>query len=178
MHSKWGKRIGKWGTPIGKWGGIHCFCEPDPCFGKECRSGQPERRAIFPIIGRAEDITLFWKTFYERAIDPDVLAKASPGNWTNPAKFVYEHVFYPRLRFFQIDISKTGKERLPMVNTKILRSLVPPSVLLSLQLQARPVLESDIGVMVRGQANIPGVGLGRVSCSVIFSAESKGIRAC
>jgi hypothetical protein len=170
--------MGKWGTPMGKWGEVSCTCEPDPCFGKRCRNGLPDIRALFPIIGRAEDITRFWDTFYERAIDPDVLAKASPGNWINPAKFVYEHVFYPRLRFFQIDISKTGKERLPMVNTKILRSLVPPGVLLSLQLQAPPTQKPDIGVMMRGEARTPGIGLRRIACSVSFTGEKGTVRVC
>jgi hypothetical protein len=178
VHTKWGRKMGKWGTALGKWGTVNCLCEPDPCFGQGCRNGQPDIRALFPIIGRAEDIARFWNTFYERALDPDVLAKVSPGNWINPAKFVYEHVFYPRLRFFQIDISKTGKERLPMVNTKILRSLVPPGVLLSLQLQAPSAPEPDIGVRVRGQARTPGLGMKRVSCSVSFHGEKRTVRVC
>ena len=107
-----------------------------------------------------------------------MLAKASPGNWINPAKFVYEHVLYPRLRFFQIDLSKTGKEKLPTVNTKILRSLVPPGVLLSLQLQAPSAPEPDIGVMVQGQANRPGLGMKRMACSVAFSGKKGVVRAC
>jgi hypothetical protein len=90
----------------------------------------------------------------------------------------YENVFYPRLRFFLIDISKTGKERLPMVNTKILRSLVPPGVLLSLQLQAPPTPKPEIGVMVRGEAKTPGKGLRRVACSVSFSGEKGTTRVC
>jgi hypothetical protein len=170
--------MGKWGAPLGEWGTVLCRCVPDLCFGQECRGGQSRVRSTFPIIGRTEDIVRFWNTFYTRAFDEDVLAKASPGNWINPAKFVYEHVFYPRLRFFQVDISKTGKEKLPMVNTKILRSLVPPGVLLSLQLQAPRTPEPDIGVMVRGEAKSPGIGLRRVACSVSFSGVAKSPRAC
>jgi len=65
-----------------------------------------------------------------------------------------------------------------MVNTKILRSLVPPGVLLSLQLQAPSAPEPDIGVMVQGQAKTPGLGMKRVACSVSFLGEKGTVRAC
>jgi len=65
-----------------------------------------------------------------------------------------------------------------MVNTKILRSLVPPGVLLSLQLQAPSAPEPEMGVMVRGDAKTPALGMKRVACSVAFSGEKGVVRAC
>ena len=88
------------------------------------------RYPVFPVIGREDDVRLFWETFYARAGDPVILSRTGPT--VNPARFLYDHLLYPRLQFYFIDLDKTGPNRLPVTNTNLFRGLMPPGVLFSL----------------------------------------------
>ena len=138
-----------------------------------------ERATVrFPIVGRAEDVERFWTMFHERDLSSQ-LSNAFAGDWVNPAEFIYETVLYPRLRIFQIEYGKTGSQRLPMANTQILRSLLPPGVLFSLQMAMPPAPEPEIGVSVSGVAGGQGVGMKPVILSpAVVLAGSASMRAC
>ena len=134
-------------------------------------------KLCFPIIGRQEDVDKFWQTFHERAVDADLLEQASLGGWINPAEFIYENVLYPRVCLFLIDINKTG-ERLPLVNTKILRSLLPPGVLFSLQMSMPPVPKPEVSISVRGRAGQQGTGMIPLAAKVLVFGCETSIRQC
>jgi len=95
------------------------------------------RYPTFPIIGRDEDVRLFWGLFYARADNPAILSHAANGPTINPAKFLYDNVLYPKTQFYFVDLGKTGPNRLPSVNTGLLRGLLPPGVLFSLLVMAK-----------------------------------------
>jgi hypothetical protein len=134
-------------------------------------------KITFPMVGRQEDIARFWHTLHEREAG-DQLLSAATGGWINPAEFVYENVLYPRVRLFYIDFAKTGLQRLPMVNTQILRSLLPPGMLFSLQLAMPPMREPEMGVAMQMMTGKQGVGMKPVDASVAISAGEIALRAC
>ena len=86
----------------------------------------------FRIIGREEDVRLFWRSFYERTEDRSLLAQVSSGGFLNPARFIFEQILYPRARFSLVFLDKTGPNRLPNINTRLFRDLLPPGILFSL----------------------------------------------
>ena len=88
----------------------------------------------FKLIGRDEDVLTFWESFYSRVADRAILRQVAPGGRINPAKFVHEHVLYPRAMFYLIHTKKLGPNKLPMINTRLLRGLLPPGLLFSLLL--------------------------------------------
>jgi hypothetical protein len=135
-------------------------------------------KATFTIIGRQEDVDRFWRTFHERVLDPNLPKMTALGGWINPAAFIYENVLYPRVRLFYVDMAKTGPQRLPMVNTRVLRSLIPPGVLFSLHMSMPPVMEPEIGVFVLGKTDKPRVGMRHVTGEVHVSSGETSIRAC
>jgi hypothetical protein len=87
---------------------------------------------VFRIVGRNDDIARFWNTFYSRTEDQGVLSHAAKGGRINPAKFIYANVLYPRAQIFLVRQDKCGQKSLPVINTHILRGLLPPGVLFSL----------------------------------------------
>ena len=86
----------------------------------------------FRIIGKQEDVRLFWDSFYSRTDDRSLLSQAASGGILNPARFIYDHVLYPRAQFYQVFLDKTGPNRLPNINTRVFRSLLPPGILFAL----------------------------------------------
>jgi hypothetical protein len=111
-------------------------------------------RPVFKIIGRNEDIRLFWNTVYSRITDKMFLIKAAVGGRINPAKFIYENILYPRARFYRIYTDRLGVNRLPTVNTKILRDLLPPGILFDMLLLGVPV-QSELSLPIRGRCTVP-----------------------
>lgn len=86
----------------------------------------------FRIIGREEDVRLFRQSFDNRTEDGSLLARAGSGGFLNPARFLFEQVLYPRVQFYLVFLDQTGPNRLPNINTRLFRSLLPPGVLFSL----------------------------------------------
>ena len=88
----------------------------------------------FTILGRFVDIRRFWDMFYSHLENRDILSRSAEGGRINPARWVYEQFLYPRAFFFHIDPGKCGLEKLPVLNTKVFRSLLPPGLLFSILL--------------------------------------------
>jgi len=91
---------------------------------------------VFRLVGREDDVSRFWDSFYSRTDDRALLSKAAKGGWINPAKFIYDNVLYPRAQIFLIRQDRCGPKSLPVINTRILRGLLPPGLLFSLLLVA------------------------------------------
>jgi len=94
--------------------------------------GRDNPYPTFRIVGREEDVRLFWRSFHDRTEDRSLLARAGSGGFLNPARFLFEQVLYPRVQFYLIYLDKTGPHRLPNINTRLFRGLLPPGVLFSL----------------------------------------------
>ena len=87
----------------------------------------------FPIIGRPEDVDSFWSMFHARGLLREAFPDMMLGGHTNPAQFLY-NILYPRALFYTAYLDKCGVRRLPTVNSRVFRELVPPGVLFSLML--------------------------------------------
>ena len=120
----------------------------------------------------------FWRTFHERVSRPELLKQISLGGWINPAEFIYENVLYPRVRLFYVDMAKTGGDRLPMVNTKVLRSLLPPGIIFPLQVAMPPVSAQEVCALVRGTAGIPARGMQRLTANMPDFSWVASAKAC
>jgi hypothetical protein len=97
-----------------------------------------QHRPVFQIFGRKDDIEKFWSNIYSSVTDSEFLTKAAVGGKINPAKFVYQNVFYPYVQFFRVYAEKVGKKPLPIINTKLFRALTPPDSLFSILLVCKP----------------------------------------
>jgi hypothetical protein len=86
----------------------------------------------FQIIGRDEDVQRFWHSFYSHTNDSALLSRVASGGVLNPARFIYDHVLYPRAQIYLVHLDKTGPNRLPNVNTHLFRELLPPGILFSI----------------------------------------------
>jgi hypothetical protein len=121
-------------------------------------------RPVFDVVGRHEDIARFWDSIYSHVEDKLFLVKSAVGGKINPAKFIYENVYYPSVLFFRVYIDKTGKNKLPTENTSILRSLLVPGVLFDILLIDKPYrAELEFGFRARITQN---VGTPRVSVTL------------
>ena len=133
------------------------------------------RYPVFPVIGREDDVCLFWETFYARAGDPAVLSRTGPT--VNPARFLYDKVLYPRLQFYYMDLGKTGPNRLPVTNTNLFRGLMPPGVLFSLLvLSKKPAFDTDL-LEFAGRSKF-GVAAKTIRGAIPFTAENFQTKRC
>ncbi|HBT76853.1 MAG TPA: hypothetical protein DEB39_07975 [Planctomycetaceae bacterium] len=132
----------------------------------------------FRIVGREDDVKRFWNSFYERTDDRGILSAAVRGGRINPARFVYENVLYPRSQIFLVRRDRCGPNALPVINTQILRGLVPPGILFSILLVAPnrtltldpPKLESARAAQYHAARN--------VTCPIRLTAAPVETRTC
>jgi len=133
------------------------------------------RYPVFPVIGRDDDVRLFWESFYARAGDPAFLSRTGPT--VNLARFLYDHLLYPRLQFYFIDLGKTGLNRLPVTNTNLFRGLMPPGVLFSLLVLAKKqTLDTDL-LEFTGRSKF-GVATNAIQGHISFTANNFQIKRC
>jgi hypothetical protein len=135
------------------------------------------RYPTFPIVGRADDIRRFWDTFYTRANNPAILAVAANGNTINPAQFVYDNVLYPKAQFYYINAGKTGNSKLPGINTRLLRGLLPPGVLFSLLIGTPRETFTDTRCHLTGEF-ATGISLGRLNIPMQLTIHTTTPKSC